>query len=374
MMSRAPVIPIVVALALATVVSARAAPALADDAADDAAPAAPARVVLVSAPGVFGDLAGRILDVVDVPGGIEIGRAERLRADEVFRVKGTDAKRATVWVTVDGTTAWVRAADAERERFVFRDLAVSAPISELDRERLCQVLASGLATIAEDGAGAIGRADAQAAMGIAPAPPPPVVTQQVFATETRPIPRVEWSLGAVYEAQRTEAGPAHGPGIVATAWANRQARRPGAWLVTQYDIGYKSARTGGGGGVWKDGVSLRAGAGLDATWWMRVEAGGGVDLVRLHASDVYSPGLTRSSVEIIPVARLAARFAVSELFGIRMSATAVLDIARSSIHAYISSQTVVVDPISPVTTDVGAYYVTDDFSLHPGLGLELWWR
>ena len=74
-----------------------------------------------------------------------------------------------------------------------------------------------------------------------------------------------------------ESWPTYGPS---------EARRPGAWLIAQYDIGYKAASTDGGGGVWRDGVSLRAGMGLDATWWMRVEAGGGVDLVRMHAADI----------------------------------------------------------------------------------------
>ena len=381
MMPRAPVIPVVVALAI--VVSARGRrPRLRRraDATPAATAAAPARVVLVSAPGVFGDLAGRLLDLVDVPGGIEIGRAERLRADEVFRVKGTDAGRATVWVTLDGTTAWVRAADADRERLVFRELAVSAPLSELDRERLCQMLASGLAAIGEDGAGALepGRRPGRQ-WGLRPqAATTGGHAAGVCGPRRKPIPAVEWRVGAALRAtappSRRRARPRHqGQRLDRALWALRPgavARHPVRHQLQGGQHRGRRRRLEG-----RCVAARRRGRGRDLVDASRGRRWSG-PLARMHASDVYSAWVDEV-VDRGHSGRAAGRSSrchrAVPACGCPPPSCSISPSGRSTPTPTVRRSTLIVGS-SPVSTNVGAYFVQDQFALHPGVVLELLWR
>jgi hypothetical protein len=357
-------------------------------AAVEVAAARAARVVLVGAPGGFSELAGRIWDQVDVPGGVEIARAEGLSPAELFRSDGVGAGSATAWVFLEGNVVRVRAADARRERFVFRELAVSSPLTEIDRESLCQLLKSELVTVIEGGSGALDRNDAEQALGMPAVTPPPlaepapepqrVVREPVREPPTAPTPAKPaavldwgWSAGARYGLTQTELGAAHGPGIVAAVWSNRWPRRPGAWAVVQYQI-EREVDVVEGSYFWKRGISLSSGVSANAFGWMRLEVGGGIDIVHLTAST--SPLAPPTSLtKVIPVARTAARFGAIDVFGLQVSATVLLDWATRSIN--YEAGTALME-ISRTFYDVP--YVLPSFdnavALHPGLALDLWWR
>jgi hypothetical protein len=363
---------------LAVLVVTGAAPPRASAVVADAPGAEPARVVLVARSEAVSELAGWILDLVAgaVPGGVEIERIDELTSYEIFRLDRTDARSPTAWVIIDQATARVRVAGTDREQFVFRDLAISLPLGDLDRERICQTLRSALGAVVEGSVGDLGRSDAEQELGIAPAPPPPRAEVQAaervaVAVPTRTAPEatepsVAWGLGAFYKLQRTEIGPAQGPGIAATIRFNRWRPRPGAWLSAQYDIKQAIVTAPNDGTLWKEGASLRAGVSLSPARWLQIDLGGGVDVLQLTAPP--GPMFTNPPPTVlVPAGRLAARFGIVDLLHIWASATVLLDVPSKSVLYWLY------DYPEPPASFI-AFVVYDTLSFRPGVALELWWR
>ncbi len=345
----------------------------------------PARIVLVSAPGAFSEVAGRIFDEIDMPGGVEIARADQVSPVEVFRVDGAESPRSTAWMILGGSVARVRAADASRQRFVFRDLAVSEPLTEVDRESLCQVLKSALATVIEGGSDALGRRAAEQALGVAAAPPlsaepvpepaPPQVPETLDTAvplfpdpvPSEPVSALGWSIGARYGVLWTEVGLAHGPGIVVELWSNRAAGHPGAWLAAHYGIERELVT----GALWKGATSLQIGGSLEASAFVRVEGGVGVDLIHFSRSGAY---VDQPSVwtKIVPAGRAALRFGAVDVLDIPISISVLADVAGRTVRYddFGLSQFVNSQFYSPFV----AAWVNTTWSVHPGVALDLWWR
>jgi hypothetical protein len=340
-------------------------------AAGDGARADPAHVVLVNEPGVLTDLAARILELVDVPGGVDVSRADRMPADAMSRAGEAHDRGATAWVSVDGSTASVRAADAARERFVHRELAVSVPLGELDRERLCDLVKSALEIVIEGGAPPMPDDDALMEVELPPKvlllPLPSPVATQLAAAPAEPLsaPTLGWSVGAFYGARRTEITWAEGPGIVVAAWSNRSTWHLGGWQSVGYDVTREF--TGRGGGLSRGGVPLRAGVSASITPRIDVVAGVGVDIVHLNAAyppPWYGPS---NSNEIVPVGRLAARVGIVGGRRLQLSATVALEVATRSVsYGFMFAP--------QVAAEQGYFRIEESASLHPGAALELTYR
>jgi hypothetical protein len=140
-----------------------------------AQPVEAATVVIVAADATTSEwVAGRVQDLLaDLLSGAQIEFAERFSPGDLFLADEPERPRAKAWVSIVGPVAQVRVANAKRERFVFRDLVVSQPLTEIDRERIGQTLKAALLTVAEEGAPTLDRGKAEAALRIPPRPSPP---------------------------------------------------------------------------------------------------------------------------------------------------------------------------------------------------------
>src|SRR4029077_4258676 len=101
--------------------------------ATEAATRAPPLVVLIGPEQPSALLRERFEDLLGrTEPGVEVVRGPSFRPEELFRIDGDGAGRLCAWVVIEDTTVRARVAGAGRDRFVFRDLAVALPLSELD--------------------------------------------------------------------------------------------------------------------------------------------------------------------------------------------------------------------------------------------------
>ncbi len=133
-----------------------------------AAPAASSDLylIVVGADDGLGDLPDQLRDILGNPPlqpdrRIQVGRAERFRAGDLFDLELPDANHPTAWVVVQSPLVHIRAAGAGRAQFVFRDITISWPMTELDRERVGQTLRAAVTVLLEARPGSLGRAEAQ---------------------------------------------------------------------------------------------------------------------------------------------------------------------------------------------------------------------
>ena len=147
------------------------------------------RLRLVDPDGDARALVARLGDVLaaDFPQ-VDLGTAPSLAGDRLFSAADPDAGCLTAWVVVEPTRALVRVASAGRCRYVFREVGVEHPLSDLDRERVAQVAKAALSAIG----------DSPEASECAP---PPVVGRGRLGGRAR--------VGA---ARRASAGHAHAHG------------------------------------------------------------------------------------------------------------------------------------------------------------------
>lgn len=339
------------------------------------AAAAPApRVHVVGAGEGEAALAVRLHDLLDqdTPG-VLVDSVPSFRGDEPLRTD-VDVTAPALWLVIDATHAHVRAAGAGRDRFVFRDLEVSQPLTEFDRERLGQAVKAALGTLVVGGAGVLSRPDAAAASGVGVVPataPPPVVTHaapaslpvSVASSLAGPPPR--FRLGAFYQATSVGSGFAQGPGLIATLSGSGRAYDPAIWLTAGYDLqrdfGNQLAS------VEVDALWMRVG--LDVRLGDVVRLGAGVGLDRqsnrmraLLPNVMFEPGHDGT---VVTVGRLVMRAGPTRVAGIDMSLSAFVDISRSIDR--VVYLTVEGSQDVPVTV----YHANN---VRPGFSLDLWWR
>jgi len=292
-----------------------------------------------------------------------VRRAPRFEPERLFAVDGADAGHPTAWVVLDGATARVRTADAQRERFLFRDLAVARPLTELDRERIGQTVKAALATVVAAGnsAGVLGPGPARAAAGLDPSaraatgPAPSVdakgaperardgavATGSAIAPSTSPL---ALGLAGYLEFARVRSHFAYGPGIVGTAEVIVQPIRIGPWLSL---MTFLPSGIGADSPAAPYGVAFRCGltGGPSAVPWIHLELGAGYDWVR--------PLYTGGGEQKLPIYRLGARLGPVALASLKVASTLFVEHASRSFDSYAAVE-------RPET--------------RPGLTIELWWR
>ncbi len=338
-------------LALAAAIVAAAAPAAAT--ADDT-PSREVQLIVVGAADAPADLAEQLRDVIASPpiqnvGRIDIARAEAIEPAELFDLARPDAGRPTAWIDVGGGVVHVRAAAAGRTRFVFRDITVARPLTELDRERIGQALRAALTTVIEGASGGLGRDEAQRAAGFAeqrrpvvtppanadePRPPPPQSSASTGNQDQRPL---RFHLGGALEVARIAEHFVFAPGLIAELeWAQRPTR-PSVW-VSLVDIlpndlpGYSSS------GAYSLSFRVGVGATPPPLPWLHGEAGVGYDYL--------GPGWGSGHTSLL---RLASRVGPTDLFGIHTSLTLLVE--------YMT----------------GDHLVLGVSNWRPGLAIALWW-
>ena len=319
-------------------------------------------------------LAARLHDLLDqdLPG-LRVESAPFFRGDEPLRTD-VDVTAPAAWLVLEATHARVRAAGAARDRFVFRDLEVSQPLTEFDRERLGQTLKAALGTLVAGGPGVMSRADAAAASGVAMAPtkPPPVVTDvapavspPVVASSSTARGEPHFRLGAFYQAHAVGNGFVHGPGLLATLSGSGLAYDPAIWLTGGYDL----QRDFGNQLASAEVAALWMRVGLDVRLGDKIRVGAGMGFdrqtnrVRAQVPNVtFEPGHDST---LVTVGRLVARAVPTRVAGIDVSLSAFLDISRSIDRT--------VDVKVGGSQDVSVTVYHED-NVRPGLSLDLWWR
>jgi hypothetical protein len=301
-----------------------------------------------------GDLSGQL-------GDIGIARARAFDPEDLFRLDSSDRQRPRAWVVVDGAVVHLRAAGAGRERFVFRDLAVARPLTEIDRERVGQALKSALLTVIDGGPSALSRADAQRTMGIDSLPPASVVETAPAMVPARPPaptavapeqgppapPRkdpVRAGLAGFIEVVRLHGSTVYLPGVVGTLQIATPWVRPAVWMSLMTVLPHHidpDSRAAGYGSAFRAGVS----ASPAALPWFQLDLGAGFEWPR--------PGYSVGGADRVPVYRIAGRMGPFETAGMKIAVTLSLERATKSFLGGV---------------------VVNDGSTRPGLTLELWWR
>jgi len=313
-------------------------------------------LVVVGADGSPDDLAGRLQDILTSPPLPEDRRVRIARSDfvpsDLFDLSRLDANQPLAWVVLDGPMVHIRVAGAGRAQFVFRDITISRPMTELDRERVGQTLRAAIAVVIEGRPGGLGRAEAQQAIDREqphpPAEPPrpaaataPVVSSPVLSRRER---AVQFHLGAFFQIARLADEFAYAPGAIGSLEWTRNVYRPDVWLLVM-DFVPESL----GPMPVAYGLSFRAGVGatIPRLPWLHVDAGAGYDRIRVGGFP--TAGST-------PVYRVGVRVGPTDRLGICSSLTLSLEHVDTTL---LDQQ--------PLGGTTGSSH------WRPALTLELWW-
>ncbi len=320
-----------------------------------AAPAGCAHLRLVANAADARAVLASVSDVVaeDFPS-VDAAVAPSFSKERLFAVDEADASCPTAWVVLDGTQAAVRVAGAGRARFVFRELSVAAPPSELDRERIGQVARAALTALRQD-AESLDRQHALAAAGVAPPPPvtpaPVTVAEPVPAAKTLSLGR--YAVGASYGGVMNRDHFWQGPGLTASVGGTPWRWDPEIWLDAQYFLPHTFEQPD----VTKQTIAARAG--LSAGWrWLR--AGGGAGLNREAVTFTGDSGAVGLRTVWYPAARVFVRATLLEGGSFVASVTLLLDAVQSSSYAVLS------------TPNLFSFYPESFW--RPGFSLTLGWR
>jgi hypothetical protein len=321
------------------------------------------RLIIVGNDDGVPDLLAQLRDILSNPplplgGRIDTARAGSFRAGDLFSLASPDARRPTAWVIIESQVVHIRAAGAGRAQFVFRDITISQPMTDLDRERVGQTLRSALTVVIEGSPGGMGRGDAQRAVEYEePLPPFPPAPGAAPSPQPQPQPQpppaplpgndndLQFRLGGFFEVTRIQSQFAYGPGVSAGLDLGTIILHPGVWirLLTYVPDWMNSNST-----VSPYSSSLRAGIGANVpgTSALRLELGLGWDFNR--------PGYVGSGDDKIPVYRATVRIGPTNLAGVNTSLSAFLEEATH-------------------TFDSGQSYQLGGPTTRGGLAVELWW-
>jgi hypothetical protein len=309
----------------------------------------PAAVVkIVADEGDAADLVEHIRGMlVDAAISAEVARSSGFVLADAFRLDAPDAARPTVWIEVAGRTAHVRAGDVGRNRFVLRDLDVGRPLSEVDRERVGQIVSASLAIVTSPVER--DRDDAQRA-----------------PAEAKGAPRGrngELEVGAGWGATKVGDSLRQGPCLSLAAGGTRVRLDPEVWFAASYAVSSPDEAPA----VGMQTLALRAGASVEV-WPLRVGVGIGLDREHLSfrpdatgvgALELFSDGiLTRWE----PAARFFLRMVSPRVRGVAVSGTLIADVVSSH------------DEIVSSTSATGTLDLWAEPALRLGFFLEVAWR
>jgi hypothetical protein len=177
------------------------------------------------------------------------------------------------------------------DRFLVRDVDLSARFDEVDRAALAEVLESSIGALVANERAGLTRAEAEAVLARRepPAAPPAIASRQ----PQPPPPALEspsrWAIGFFYAAQTASDDTLdHGPGVTISfagwrkfASVHEQGRGPALFASAQYRLPVHESTERIG--VALDTVAARAGVECGPLLWSRLRArlGAGVDIVRV---------------------------------------------------------------------------------------------
>jgi hypothetical protein len=299
-----------------------------------AAPPACSHLRVVDADADARDLLARVGDVVseDIPA-LDVGMSAAFPASSLFRLDDPEAACLSAWVIVEPSRALIRVAGPRRCRFVFREVAVEHPLSELDRERVAQVAKAAIAAVNEETSGACEQPPAP----IVVTPPPVVAVPQKadtpLASEPAPVavastaasvrsPIIpDWSrivVGVNYGGQiythMLWDGPAVSLSLAGSSWQDD----PELWVELRYVLAK---------GFNDSSIQTSSGrAGLSVKWWRLQRIGLGLGADR----DLWAwPNLTNTP-NWRPAARAFTTIVSPSWKGISVGATVFLDAVHSA--------------------------------------------
>jgi hypothetical protein len=284
-------------------------------------------------------LLARLGDVLaeDFPG-VDLGTAPSLAGDRLFRADDPDVACLTAWVVVEPTRALVRVASAGRCRYVFREVGVEHPLSELDRERVAQVAKAALSAIDDDSPEApecapppvVVAPPPSAAQVSAPpfaAPPPSAATPTAIRTPASSGPSSSLAIGASYGGTYHLGSVWQGPSLLMAVREPTWPREPEVWL----DLRYVLPHSFDTGGDTTQTIAGRAGVSLRAWPYVRLGLGVGVDRER-STFELLSPGagaIPSRYTSWQPAARVFTRVSTRSWKGFSLSETLFLDAVHS---------------------------------------------
>ena len=295
----------------------------------------------------------RLQDILD--GSARLAHAATFDTAALFRADGLGADRPAAWVIIGHARVSIRVAGPGRQRFVFRDIGVARPLTEIDRERVGQSLKAALVTVIDGGPATLDRLGAQQAAGVAtPAPSAPVVAA--------PAPPASASAPGPGSADASAQDPPNlrlagflqrssfindsifSVGVLGSATVRYAMLRGGVWLslITYLPHGIPS-----GNDIVAYGSGLRAGINLAVTdlSWIQLDLGIGPDWSR--------PSYFGGGPKFVMVYRTNVRVGPAETWPLKP--------ALVLFYEY-TPNTLVNVSVEPVSNN------------RAGLALELWWR
>jgi hypothetical protein len=297
------------------------------------------------------ELHRRIRNLIGPPWDVrfEIATTPEIASADLFGPGDGSGAPAAVWVLVGDGAARIRAADGRRQLFVFRDVAVAAPLAELDRERIAQVANAALATVLDRRPGALDRAAAARLLGVEPPRPPPtpvppapaiVATSPAPAAVPATSPQSWWTVGASYEVQASGRALFQGPGGTVGLRV-----RDGAITVAMQGQAYFPV-------VLQEGTLyqyvLRLLVTLPFGRWVQAGVGGGLEYTG-------GEGAFGAHSVTMPSGRLLVRGGPVTLAGLRLSGTFSVDVDES-------------------LNGLWGWYQALPWQVRPSVALELWWH
>ena len=280
-------------------------------------------------------LLGELGDVLsaDLPR-LDVAMAPAQEVSRLFRSDDPDAACVTAWVLVEATRARVRVAGAGRCRYVFRELDLEHPLSELDRERLAQVTNAALSAAVGDNAESTECAPPPVVVApIAPArsvPAPAATTPPLSTVRSAPnasAPFSSLAIGASYGGTYYLSSFRPGPGLSVVAAEPSWLYDPEIWIELRY-VPPSSSENG-------DLQTITGRVGVSARWWpfMRYGLGVGVDRVETTfeppAGQISSPFNPSTYRTWEPAARAFARIASPSWNALSLSLTVLVDVVHS---------------------------------------------
>lgn len=286
---------------------------------------------------------------------------------DLFGPGDRSAAPPVVWILVSDGAARIRAVDGSRQLFVFRDLVVATPLTELDRERIAQVANAALAAVLDGRPGALDRAAAARLLGAEPPRPPPPPVAVPAAVAPPPLPPAplpgrrekRWVGSVSYEVQTSGRALFQGPGLTAGVLVMGEAHPMTIALQGQTYLPVVLQEGTLYQYVLRLLVTLRLGR------WVEAGLGGGIKYTGAEGGFVPATGTGGVSLNgggnygprslATPSGRLLVRGGPLALGGVRLSGMLSADLDRS-LNTFWD------------------WFQPPPSRFRPGIALELWWH
>jgi hypothetical protein len=296
-------------------------------------------------------------------------------------------------VVIGDAAVQIRVVGPKRDRFVFRDLAASPPLSPLDLERVRQTLRLALRAVAHgppSGPTVLTRADARATLGLVdkprppaattiappvppappprPALPPPPPPKPAVSRELPPEDEIGWALGASFEVTHvgSDSMP-KGPGLFTSLALNTVPGRPAWWASLFYGLPQDFEFMGPlFASQTASRIGFRSGAAIEPVRRLQLGFGIGWDrvdvLVSSEADQMLFVGSARKTLWM-RMARLSARLGPFSVAGVGVGVSAFVDVTDQEPRL-----------VALAFTNTTAVVRFSESWVRPGAALEVWFR